>query len=284
MDTTKVSVILLAYNTEKYIADCLESLIGQTEPPHEIIVCDDGSKDKTREIVRSYHEKHPELVKLNFQEVNVGTANNLQSGYDMSTGNWLVRMDSDDAWTRDKLEHEVRLIESDPGIDVVYSRAKLIDAEGNLIRSFDKKFTGTEGNVLPEMLTHNLAFRDFLFKKELLDKIGGGSDPNLKTFIDWDFKIRLVSVAKVGFVDKETVSYRLHDQGYSKRNYKVLLASLEYVYEKHRAKIEACEPEMRKKIYARRRRDFRVFSKKWFNQERTLGTLITRMKYYFKTI
>ena len=68
----KVSVFVPTYNSSKFLSFCLESLLNQTHPLYEIIVCDDASTDGTQDIVRSFADRFPEQIKPIFHEANLG--------------------------------------------------------------------------------------------------------------------------------------------------------------------------------------------------------------------
>lgn len=90
----KVSIIVLAYNTEKYIQECLESIVNQTYKNIEVIVIDDGSKDNTKQIVENM-SLNDNRIKL-YSRSNKGTYYSRIEGYKMSTGKYIMYVDSDD--------------------------------------------------------------------------------------------------------------------------------------------------------------------------------------------
>ncbi|OGW61543.1 MAG: hypothetical protein A2Y48_03080 [Nitrospirae bacterium RIFCSPLOW2_12_42_9] len=259
----KISVVIPCFNAEKFISHCLDSVVNQTYPPYEVIVCDDASKDRTREVIKEYQNKYPHLLKPIFQEKNAGSAINLNTGLKAATGNWIVRMDGDDLWTADKLYHEVQKIIENPDIDVVYSDVMLISEDGKYLRPFRRKYDGSEGHILAEMLTHEMSFRDYLFRKEFVDR-DGFFDPNIKMFRDWDHKIRLLSTAKVGYVNKTTVCYRNRTGGMSKAGPGVYLESLEYIYKKHERLLSSIDSPLKKEILNRKYYDFWTFNTRIF--------------------
>lgn len=91
----KVSVIVPAYNTENYIKDCIESLIHQTLEELEVIIVDDGSKDRTLQVLKAYEEKHPQRVKVLHKE-NGGQASARNLALQHAKGEYLGFVDSDD--------------------------------------------------------------------------------------------------------------------------------------------------------------------------------------------
>ena len=106
-----ISAVIPAYNAEKYIARCLDSVLAQTCPVDEIIVVDDGSKDKTADIVRSYGDK----VKL-IQQENAGVSAARNTGILAATGDWIAFLDADDEWLPQKIELQTANLQKHPDL------------------------------------------------------------------------------------------------------------------------------------------------------------------------
>ena len=102
METYKVSVIVAAYNIEKYIARCLDSILNQTYKNLEIIVVNDGSSDNTGEIIDKYSEKDIRIKVIHKENSGVSSARN--KGLDMSTGDYIGFVDGDDTLETDMYE------------------------------------------------------------------------------------------------------------------------------------------------------------------------------------
>ena len=102
METYKVSVIVAAYNIEKYIARCLDSILNQTYKNLEIIVVNDGSSDNTGEIIDKYSEKDTRIKVIHKENGGVSSARN--KGIDMSTGDYIGFVDGDDTIEPDMYE------------------------------------------------------------------------------------------------------------------------------------------------------------------------------------
>jgi glycosyltransferase involved in cell wall biosynthesis len=101
----KVSVCVVTYNQEKYIAQCLQSLVDQeTDFPFEIIVGDDCSTDGTRAIVLEFSKKYPLIIKLVLQAKNLGPTGNYFSIHNMAMGDYVAHLDGDDYALPNKLQ------------------------------------------------------------------------------------------------------------------------------------------------------------------------------------
>ena len=117
----KVSVMILTYNHEKFIGQAIEGILNQkTNFSIEINVVEDCSTDGTRDVIRKYHEKHPDKINLYFNKVNVGsTGGTMQmvthEGFKTLKGQYIAILDGDDYWsTPDKLQKQVDFLDANP--------------------------------------------------------------------------------------------------------------------------------------------------------------------------
>jgi glycosyltransferase involved in cell wall biosynthesis len=100
----KISVIMPAFNSEKTIAESIQSVIDQSHPNWELIVCDDGSNDATAAIVNSYNDDRVSLIRNRYMKGASGARN---SCIDVASGEYFCFLDSDDVWGRDKLLNQI---------------------------------------------------------------------------------------------------------------------------------------------------------------------------------
>ena len=115
--STKVSIIIPAYNTEEYMAECLDSILNQTLQDIEIIVVDDGSSDNTWNILQEYQEKYPNKVRV-FHKENGGQASARNLALEYATGEFLGFVDSDD-WIDHETYEEMYNKAISEGADIV---------------------------------------------------------------------------------------------------------------------------------------------------------------------
>lgn len=120
LKTPLVSVIIPAYNAEKFIAKTLESVLSQTYQKLEILVVDDGSTDTTAEIVNFFAQKDSRIILLQQSNAGVAAARNL--AIEKSQGEYIAPIDADDIWYPQNLEKQIEcLTKSEPTVGVVYS-------------------------------------------------------------------------------------------------------------------------------------------------------------------
>ena len=110
-----ISVIIPAYNRERYLPEAIDSILSQSYRPIDIILVDDGSTDGTADVAASFSED----VRYFFQP-NSGCGAALNTGLTKADGDYLSFLDSDDLWTKNKLKLQIDALNSDPEIDMVF--------------------------------------------------------------------------------------------------------------------------------------------------------------------
>ena len=124
-----VSIIMAAYNAEKTIDIAINSVLAQTYTEWELLVINDYSKDHTAEIVASFTDPRIRLLQ---NEKNSGVSISRKKGMEAANGEWIAVLDSDDAWTPDKLEKQVKLA-NDTGAELIFTGSAFMDDDGKPI-------------------------------------------------------------------------------------------------------------------------------------------------------
>ncbi|WBL76373.1 glycosyltransferase family 2 protein [Bradyrhizobium xenonodulans] len=114
-----VSVVIAAYNAEAYIAEAIESVLGQTVPPDELIVVDDGSRDGTRSVLDRFGSR---IIALT--QENSGQAVAVNKGLALARGELIGFCDADDLWTARKLEMQLALLEHDRSVEAAFGKVQ----------------------------------------------------------------------------------------------------------------------------------------------------------------
>ncbi len=128
-----ISVALCTYNGEQYIHEQLESVLNQTMPVDEIVVCDDGSSDNTLQIIESLNKSTQTDIRIYRNEKNLGPALNFQKAINLCLGDIVFLSDQDDIWHKNKVNAMVDWFKDNPTQCVAFSDADLIDDANNLI-------------------------------------------------------------------------------------------------------------------------------------------------------
>lgn len=198
-----LSVVLSTYNDEKYIAESIQSILDQTYPYFEFIIVNDGSTDKTLDIIKTFED--PRIVIID--KPNTGLIDSLNTGVRASQYDWIARMDGDDVAEVNRFEEEVKYIASD--IAVITARARIIDKKGDVTSvphtpTFFPKLFCKLGIPL---MVHPLA----IFNKSIWEKVGG-YDPYMFKNEDSDLWIKMSSIGKICFLNKYLLRYRRHGE------------------------------------------------------------------------
>lgn len=187
-DHPRVSVLMPAYNAERYVSEAIESMLDQSFPDFELVVVDDGSTDGTGEIVERFADRDPR-VRLVRCEENGGIARALNRGLDAARGEYIVRMDSDDWSYPYRLERQVAFMDANPEVDVSGSAIEVCD---RALRPLNVRRYRTTDQELRERVFHYSPFAHpaVIYRTEAARAIGG-YNPALSDADDYDFFLRL---------------------------------------------------------------------------------------------
>jgi len=214
--TPLVSVVIPAYNHECWITETLESVFNQTLTDFELLVVDDGSKDRTAEIVGRFQDKRLKLVR----QENQGTAAAINRGLGLSRGRYIAILNSDDLFKPERLEVLVALLESNPEKQIAFSRVSLINADGDVLaedapecvwlQSAEADYCRS-GDLLLSLLRDNFVCTssNFFFRRRLLVEIGHFRD--LRYVNDLDFLVRSLNRSQGVFCRQKLMAYRQHE-------------------------------------------------------------------------
>jgi len=172
----KISIIIPVYNTEKYVAECIESCLNQTYKDFEIIVINDGSTDKSVDIISEYHKNNKDKITLIHKE-NGGTGSALNTGFERMAGEWFKWVSADDVLYPTALETMMDLIEKIPDNKqyIFYTNYNIIDEDGGVIKPFDEPNRTTLTRDLRNVELMNNFYGNAsssLIHKSLMDKVG----------------------------------------------------------------------------------------------------------------
>lgn len=188
-----VSVVIPAYNCEKFIEICLNSVVKQTFQDFEVIVVDDGSTDRTQDLCLKYCNFQPEKVSYYYQS-NRGPSSARNHGIRLSRGKYLCLLDADDYWDENFLEIMLKELESSQSDIVVCYNYRLEFRKNILVKkdieTWIDKIDGSE-SLYKQFLKEDLIGGPsrILCKKSIMEDIGG-YDEKLWMGMEWDLYIR----------------------------------------------------------------------------------------------
>lgn len=205
-----VSIVLPTYNREKYITMSIESILNQSYKNIELIIIDDGSTDRTKDIILPYLADS--RVRYIYQD-NRGCAHAMNKGFKMVAGDIVCWFDSDDVYLPGTIKKIAEIFKKKPDIDVVFGDILISDKNGKIIDywkhpNFDIKALIYTGMVLNPQAT--------FWRRSLHEKLNGFNTKYLRSF-DYDFFIRMgLSGAKFYHIPNFLAIYRLHKQQLTK--------------------------------------------------------------------
>ncbi|HED06226.1 MAG TPA: glycosyltransferase [Ignavibacteria bacterium] len=225
MSDKLVSIIIPTYNDSENLTGAINSCLNQTYKNIEILICDDGSNDKTPEIVAKYKEKHTNKIKYYKLEHLESPAIARNIGIKNAKGEFISFLDSDDLMMENKIEKQVRFLENNPFIDIVCSNAtKFNDAKDEL---FYKKQSHEEKISFKKLLeNNNIINSTVLIRKTAIENIGLLYErkyylKNIKKFFyeDYEYWLRALLLNKNIFYSPEIlIKYRISNKGISQNS------------------------------------------------------------------
>lgn len=212
MPAPVVSVVMAAKNYARFLPMAVGSVERQTFPDWELLIIDDGSSDDTPSAVQPFLDD-PRVQYHRSDRLGQPRAKNL--GVGLSRGRVITFLDADDVWLPHKLERQLEVLDTDPGLGVCFCRRGLIDEAGERLPVNDP--TPPTGRVLDQLFLRNfVCFSSVAVRREVFDHVGG-FDPALDLAIDYDLWLRAARHYDFGFVDEELVLYRTGHGNLSKR-------------------------------------------------------------------
>lgn len=207
-----ISVIIPTYNREKLVIEAIESAIKQTYRPLEIVIIDDGSTDNTCFQVNKFISRNdiPDCYFKYITQSNKGGNAARNTGIKVSQGEYLAFLDSDDLWLPEKLEIQMKLINTKPDVGAIYCGVKEYDSVLKKVTSNEKrKFI--QGSIHKELLIKDVSAptSTFMVKKKVFD-YSGLFDESLKARQDWDMWIRISEKYDIHAAEKNLTILRLH--------------------------------------------------------------------------
>ena len=204
-DTPSFSVIIAAYQAAGTIGEAIESALGQTPPPLEVVVCDDGSTDDIEAAVAPYRR---DVVFL--RQANGGEAAAKNAAARASTGDFVVILDADDVYLPGRLEALAGLAQARPELDILTTDAYL-EVDGVVVqRCYTDTFRFADREQRRAILEQNFIFGHAAVRRERLFAVSG-FDEGIRWTADWDCWLRMILTgSQAGLVPEPLSRYRLN--------------------------------------------------------------------------
>jgi glycosyltransferase involved in cell wall biosynthesis len=202
----KISVITPVYNNEKYLLQCIESILSQMFKDFEFIIVDDGSEDGTSDILQEYAKKDPR-IRIVKNDKNRGQAYSMNAGFKETRANFIAVMDSDDIAKPQRLERQLNFLETNKEYGGCGSFQVLIDENGDQIEI--KDMFQEEGEVKDLMHNlSNLSHSTCMFRREVFERTGGYRDA-FKRAQDIDLFLRVSREYKIYNIPELLLEHRI---------------------------------------------------------------------------
>lgn len=241
-NTKLVSVVIPAYNAQYTIAKTINSVLNQTYKNIEVIVVDDGSQDRTVELVKEIARKDIRVRLL--QQANAGVAKARNLAIKNSCGELIAPIDADDLWHPEKIAKQVdKIVNSSILVGLIYCWSISINLEDHIIERFSnnylKSFNTPEGNVLPALVYRNFISNSSspLITRSCLEKVGLYNyhlhKQNAQGCEDWDLYLRIAEHYEFAVVPEFLVGYRQVHSSMSRnvtamaKSYKLVLSNFQ---------------------------------------------------------
>ncbi len=201
-----VSILLPSYNHAAYLGDCLASVFGQSFEDWELIAIDDGSSDRSLEVLR---EQTDPRVRVLVNEQNLGTYGTLDRALSMAHGHLVAVLNSDDWWSSDKLRLQVELLDQNPMVQVAYTYGFAVAEDGTKIepRTLEPAWPAES---IQELLPLLLAENHVLASSVVFRKHSARFRPELRYSGDWVALLAPARDGPLGFVPGPQTMWRQH--------------------------------------------------------------------------
>jgi glycosyltransferase involved in cell wall biosynthesis len=226
-----VSVVMPAYNSACFIEEAIESILCQTYPDFELILINDGSMDKTLEVMETYAGQDSRIRLLSHENMGMGTS--LNAAISTASGNWIVRMDADDVMLSHRIERQLQFLAERPDVAVASSLVIYIDEQGRQIGGSVSDLRTAEdfGSYLRSNELLGFHHPASIFRKDVFLKVGGYR-PQFWPAEDIDLWNRIAEEGYVVLVQQEyLLKYRVHSRSVSISGAKTARTKVRWVKE-----------------------------------------------------
>ncbi|OGD83846.1 hypothetical protein A2572_02660 [Candidatus Collierbacteria bacterium RIFOXYD1_FULL_40_9] len=208
LNSTKplVSVIIPVYNANGYLLQAVDSIQNQTYKNLEIIVIDDGSTDETPKILGTIAKKD-KRIKILTNKKNLNIASSLNRGIKLAKGKFIARMDADDIALPNRIEKQIKFLQTHPGVVILGGQCKTIDITDKVIGH--KFFPVLDKDIKDAMYFENpIQHPTVIFNTNLIPKNFTWYNTNLPPAEDYDLFFRLAQFGKFHNLKSVVLKYR----------------------------------------------------------------------------
>lgn len=199
----EVSVVMPAYNAERFLREAIDSILSQTLASLELVVVDDGSTDTTPEILAGIHDPRCRIVR----QANSGLPRALNAGIAASTAPLVARMDADDVAEPDRLRLQVAYLREHPEVGAVGTRATVIDEDGRVTGAMD--VPTDPADIRRRLIVRNLLVHPAVTMRRDALQRAGLYDAAFPAAEEYDLWFRMLRVAELANLPNRLLRYRV---------------------------------------------------------------------------
>jgi len=215
-NSRKVSIIMPCFNTEKYLAEAIESILNQTFHDFELIIVDDGSTDNSLDIIKAYIKKDYR-IKFSRNEEEKGISGAMNTGLKLASGEYITRMDSDDISLSNRIAKQVKFLDERSDYGICSVNISSIDCKGKLLS--ESMFVEEEAPIEWLFLWLNpISSAPAMYRSEIIRKFSITYNYNLKTAEDYDFLSNIALHTKTYQISEVLYQYRIHKESIFQKN------------------------------------------------------------------
>lgn len=204
-DLPPVTVLMPAYNAERYVAEAVRSILAQTWRDFELLVIDDGSTDGTLKALQALDDPR---LRIERNPGNLGLIATLNRGLELARGRYVARMDADDVARPQRLALQIAYLEAHPDIAVLGAAVDLIDSEGRRFSGLRFPTSSTEIHRLL-LVDCCLVHPTVVFRRDIV-LAAGGYDPKARHAEDYELWLRLADQHRLANLPEALLGYRIH--------------------------------------------------------------------------
>lgn len=221
-----ISVIMTVYNGEKFVDDAMEGILKQTYGDFELILIDDGSNDKTPEILDRYFD--PRIIRIR-NDRNIGLTASINKGIKLAKGEFIARHDADDVSLPDRLMEQIERFSAEPSLVLLGASYYVIDHNGQIIESAILPSTNA---VLQASLETSTVFLHgtIMVRRSVLENVGGYREI-FPVSQDYDLFLRLAEQGEIANLSKPLYLFRFHQSSVSREKKRLQLAYARMAWE-----------------------------------------------------
>lgn len=208
----KITVLMSVYNSEQYLAEAIDSILNQTFEDFEFLIINDGSRDRSLNIIKSYNDTRIRLI----DRENRGLTASLNQGIQLAKGEYIARQDSDDVSIPGRLEKEVKFLDSNLNVAMIGSNYTIMDEAGKHLITTNV-FTHPKDLKLAQVTCNQYGHGSVMMRTRVVRKCKG-YDKKVGYVEDYDLWTRISRVADIANFQEPLYLYRRNDEGVTRQN------------------------------------------------------------------